>query len=111
MAHEYCSDRKLHDLLAKHGTVDICDGISDAVEELSHHRGINQTRQATEKGMYQQKWEQIQQEENTGASTGQNGWMETSVLGLNSGTSMQCKDSEADFSLPEGHVLKYGKTL
>ena len=58
-----------------------------------------------------QKWEHIQQEENTGASTGQNGWMETSVLGLNSGTSMQCKDSEADFSLPEGHVLKYGKTL
>jgi len=63
--------------------VDICDGISDAVEEFSHHPGINQTRQATEKGMYQQKWEQIQQKENTGASTGHNGWME----------SLLCRDS------------------
>ena len=42
MADEYCSDRKLHDLLAKHGTVDICDGISDAVGEFSHDSGINE---------------------------------------------------------------------
>ena len=90
----------MHDLLPKHSTVDICDGISDAVEEFSHHPGINQTRQATEKGMYQQKWEQIQLEENTGASTGHNGWMETLLWGLNSGTRMQCKDLEEGSSLP-----------
>ena len=42
MADEYCSDRKLHDLLAKHGTVDICEGISDAVGEFSHDSGINE---------------------------------------------------------------------
>ena len=71
----------MHDLLPKHSTVDICDGISDAVEEFSHHPGINQTRQATEKGMYQQKWEQIQQKK-CGASTGQNGWIETLLCGI-----------------------------
>ena len=42
VADEYCSDRKLHDLLAKHGTVDICDGISDAVGEFSHDSGSNE---------------------------------------------------------------------
>ena len=41
----------MHDLLPKHSTVDTCDGISDAVEEFSHHPGINQTRQA-EMGTY-----------------------------------------------------------
>ena len=72
-------------MLAKHGTVDICDGSSGAVGEFSHHPGINQTRQATDKGMFQQKWEQIQQEENTGwkpVFVGTQQWDEDAMQGF-----------------------------
>ena len=67
-------------MLAKHGTVDICDGIHDAVGESVIIVASTRPDRQQKKGMYQQKWEQIQQEK-CGASTGQNSWMETLLCG------------------------------
>ena len=74
MADKYFGDRKLHDLLPKHSTVDICDGSSGAVEEFSHHPGINQTRQAEM---------EADSGGNNGSLNSSNGWMQT----------LLCKDS------------------
>ena len=60
--------------------------------------------------MFQQTWDQIQQEESTGASTGQDGWMEhfcgDSTVGRGCNAWIM-KQALAD----QGHVLKYDKTL
>ena len=110
MADKYWSDRKLHDLLAKHGTVDICDGISDALRE-------SVIILASTRPDRQQKKECINRNGNRSAGgkywslNSSNGWMQT-LLRRDSTVGRGCnawimKQALAD----QGHVLKYKKAL
>ena len=91
--------------------MDICDGISDAVEEFSHHPGINQTRQATEKRNVSTEMGADSAGGNSGASTGQNGWMET-LLCRDSTVGRGCNARAKKRALAyQGHVIKYDENL
>ena len=98
MADKYCSDRKLHDLLAKHGTEDICDGVTNVVE--SSVMILGSAREAVERTEMDanspggEMWRNIRS----------NGWMETLLCGDSTLGCGQCKDLEAGFSLPESRV-------
>ena len=109
MADEYCSDRKLHDLLAKHGNVDICDGIFDAVREFSHDSGINEIgsrKEVIDRNGSQFTWRrnvELQQAKKIG-------WKHFCV-----GTQQWDEDAmqwiKKQALAYQGHVLKYYKAL